>query len=466
MIANNIVISPKIPLPFAPLWKDNRENGFEGFGEYVSDSGRISGKTQTHGEYDFMRLMSIRGANVIVCRAEENDIRLTVFAFFQKLTSKFGLTQLFKISRSPYEITFLPFGNKIYFLAINGDINRTKGFELPRAEDYIDCVMFEEANECDGPEFIDAALLTFLRFVKPCTKISYVYNPPEGMMHWANTYFPEKYKTGKAMRLYSTWEDIRELLNDATIRKIEEDKARDYEYYRYWYLGHIISLRGLVFKQFRRDKNTTTPVDKEAIVPMISWVIIAGDGAIKNDATSFGMLAVLKDGRMLVLSSYYYDPVKENCMLADTEQARRIGKWFTKTCAKYPGLKYKRFVGTVDNANYNLLCVLQGTAETGGFKWYPATDKSILRDTHRLQNLFFEDTLIIQIDNTDPDNCNMCGINEIESYVYDEKTQEIKKNQADHFIDMLKYGTFIYANPAAFNILMERKDMQNATYTR
>lgn len=451
---NEINVYPLVPEPFHCLYASNEENGFQGYGEYVADSGRISGKTQTIGEYGFIRLMSIKFANIVVCRADDNDIRETVFSFYNKLISKYKLDKFFKILRSPFEITFRPNGNKIYFLSTNGDINRTKGFELPRVEDYLDFVWFEEGNENDSPEFIDAAMLTFLRFFKDCTKVFYVYNPPEGRLHWANTFFPDKYRMGKAKRIYSTWEDIRDLLNPAIVRKIEEDKARDYDYYRYWYLGHIISLKGLVFKQFRRGKNTIKNLDKRAVVDMISWLIIAGDGAIKNDATCFGMLAVLRDGRLLLLDSYYYDPIKHNAQLPDTEQSRRIGIWYTNALSKYPGLNHKPTVGTVDNANFNLMTILQGTLDMGHFKWFPATDKKIIRDTHRLQNLFFEDLLIIS---DDPMTDNQCIIDEIESYVYDEKTQEIKKDQADHGIDMLKYGTFIYANPLAFNIQLERR---------
>ncbi|OPZ33928.1 MAG: Phage terminase large subunit [Tenericutes bacterium ADurb.BinA124] len=449
----NFQVVPLVPVPFHAIYSTNQENGFTGHGEYVSDSGRISGKTTAIGEYCFTRLMSQKGANVVVCRAEENDIRLTVFSFFQKCISKFKMEKFFKVTYSPFEVKFLPFGNRVIFMAINGDINRTKGFEFTREVDYIDCVWFEEINECDSPEFVDAARLTFLRFFQNCSKVFYVYNPPEGRMHWANSYFPDMYKRGLARRLYSTWEDIRGLLNQASIQKIEDDKVKDYDYYRYWYLGHIISLKGLVFKQFTRERNTVKNLDKEAIVSWISWLIISGDGAIKNDATCFGALAVLNTGAILVLDSYYYDPLVENAQLADTEQARRICKWFVNFFKKYPGIERKRIVGTVDNANYNLLCVLQGTEEMGYFKWIPATDKSILRDTHRLQNLFHEGLIII---NDDPSTHNNHGIDEIESYVYDEKTQEIKKNQKDHYIDMLKYGSFIYSNPYAFSIMMER----------
>ena len=41
-------------------------------------------------------------------------------------------------------------------------------------------------------------------------------------------------------------------------------------------------------------------------------------------------------------------------------------------------------------------------------------------------------------------------VREIENFVYDEKTGEIKKNQSDHGIDMLKYGTLIYYNTQIF----------------
>ena len=363
------------------------------------------------------------------------------------------LDRFFRVKRSPYEITFLPNGNKIFFLATNGDISRTKGFELPRAEDYIDFVWFEEVNENDSSDYVDAAMLTFLRFLEIAPR-SFLFTTRQRVFFIGQIPISESLQHRKGNAGIFNVEDIRNLLEPPVVQKILEDKERDYDYYRYWYLGHIISLKGRVFKQFRRNKNTIKWLDKMRIVHMISWLIVSGDAAIKNDATCFGLLAVLRDGRLLLLDSYYYDPVRENEQLPDTEQARRIGLWFQQALAKFPGISSKPFVGTVDNANFNLMMILQNTIEMGWFKWYPATDKKVVRDIHRLQNLFFEDLLIIS---EDPTTANRYVIDEIENYVYDEKTQDIKKDQADHGIDMLKYGTFIYANPLAFNIQMERR---------
>ena len=167
---------------------------------------------------------------------------MTVYHFYQSLISSINLIA-FSVLSDRLEITFRQTATRFSFLQ-QTDISRTKGFELPRAEDYIDFVWFEEVNENDSSDYVDAAMLTFLRFFRDCTKVFFVYNPPESILHWANNYFPSLYNTGKAMRVYSTWEDIRNLLEPPVVQKILEDKERDYDYNRYWYLGHIISLKG------------------------------------------------------------------------------------------------------------------------------------------------------------------------------------------------------------------------------
>lgn len=465
---NVLTYSPIVPQCYKPIWSDNPPKKvtaedkklFDSLGkkplgvinEYVLQSGRITGKSTTCAEYAFFRFLTVPGANIVVTRAEQNDIRNTVYAAFEKIIFQFTNGKpkgLFKLSKSPYEITNLTNGNRIIFLAINGDVNRSKGLEIPNG--YIDVVWHEECNENDDFVFVDSANKTFLRFFTKDSKILYAFNTEQIPAHWSNIKFKELIRAGKAIKVYGTWVDIAKLLDVATIQKILEDRENDIDYYRWQYLGHVVMLKGLVFRQFKRSKHIVIDLgDLNTLQDSISSIIVSIDGANKNDATACGALCVLNDGRILVLDALYYDPLKEG-QIDDVNLSKLICEWWQKFLIKYPRLKWKMTFGTVDNANWNLLQMLQGTTTLGYFDWIPATDKKVLRDTKRLQNMFGQDLILLYCPADRTTDCWQ-GRDELEAYVYDEKTGEIAKNQRDHFIDMLKYGTFAYMHPNIYNI--------------
>lgn len=469
---NELNFNPQVPAIYNSVWKENpskivtkeEREIFKSLNleplavtnEYILNGGRITGKTTDARDYCMFRLLTEPGANIVVTRAEQNDIRGTVFAGFEKLIYKITNNkpnQYFKISKSPFEITFKPNGNKIFFLAINKDINRTKGFELPKG--FIAVVWNEECNEMDSEEYLESSKMTFLRFFNKTSKILYAYNTEQLRTHWSNIYFPQKIAKKEAIKVYATWKDIAKLLDPATIAKILEDRTRDIEFYRYWYLGHIIGLKGLVFRQFNRKKHLVRNLDLNRITEQISTIIVSIDAANKNDATAVGALCILRDGRILVLDSFYYDPLEKG-QLDDVSISKLICNWWTRFNHRFPMAKYISTMGIVDNANWNLKEMLQGTQTMGYFAWFTATDKVILRDTKRLQNMFSSDLILLYYPN-ETFNDNKYGILEIESYIYDEKTQEIKKGQQDHFIDMLKYGTYPYQYPQLYYIDQQRR---------
>lgn len=466
----NINFSPAVPLIYSPIWEENKPRKFidekknqilkslgieplNVINEYVLQSGRISGKTTECREYILYRLMTVEGANAVVTRADQIDIRNTVFNGFVSLINKITNNHpydWFSIKYSPFSIKFKPNGNMIYFLAINGDINRSKGFELTKG--YLDVVWHEECNENDKADFIEASNMTFLRFFKKCSKIFYAFNTEPIRNHWSNIHFKQKIKAGEAMRVYATWKDIYKFLDSSTIQKILDDRARNIDYYRYWYLGHLVNLTGLVFPQFNRKRHIVQ-VDTNVIAYQFASFIISIDAANKNDATAAILLGVLTDGRLLALDCFYYEPLgregqRDIGQKNDLEICELICKWWSECLTRYKGLnRITNGYGIVDNANWSLMSLLQQSATLNYVFWQPATDKNILRDTKRLQNMLGKDLILF---NVAPYNDIHCGIEEIESYVYDEDTLDIARNQKDHFIDSLKYGTYAYNYPAIY----------------
>lgn len=417
---------------------------------FVLESGRVSGKTK-HDEYAMGIDITKGVGDMWYCRSELGDIRNSIFTSMQSTLHDLGYTLSdnktcdFHVRQSPFEIMHNRTGNKIQFFAINKDINRTKGYVAPSGR--LKRVAVEEANEVDDPKYINALVTTAVRFFHGDSKVVYRLNPPETKQHWSVKHFQDEV-AGGAQRIYTTWLQLAKLglLNPATVGEILKMKEQNPLFYRYWYMGEIVNRQGLVFQHFDRNVDCVRIANRAEIAGITSDIIVAGDAANKNDPTCFATLCNLKDGRILVLDAMYYDP-RIDGELDDVALAHMTCDWFNGVLAKYPGLRTKRWIGTVDNANWNLMRMLEMSKAMGWFEWHPATDKNIIRDTNRLQTLTREHMLLFH---EAPDNQVHCITAEIENFIYDPKTGEIKKNQSDHGIDMLKYGTYKYQDTKVF----------------
>ena len=103
-----------------------------GVDEYILCSGRVSGKTQ-HDEIATISDIVNGTGDVWYTRSEDGDIRSSIFTSTLATIAQMGFSYSnkagadFKVSYSPFEVTYNGNGNKIQFFAINKDINRTKG---------------------------------------------------------------------------------------------------------------------------------------------------------------------------------------------------------------------------------------------------------------------------------------------------------------------------------------------------
>ena len=417
-----------------------------GVKEFLPYSGRLSGKTTSNEIAMGLDIRRYKG-DMWYCRSELGDIRNSIFQSMQNTLHSLGATVssekgcTFRSKTAPFELIHNASGNKIQFFGINKDINRSKGFTPPSG--ILQRVTIEEMNEVDEPKYITAVETTAARFLQAQSKIVKCCNPPETKQHWTVSYIEERKRAG-ATWIYATWENLARLnlLSMATIAEIVKMRETNPLFYRYWYLGEIVNMSGLVFPQFEREKHVVNTIDRNRVAGLTSRYIVAGDAANKNDPTCFLLMCELSrptPGTWLIVDAMYYDP-RINGQLDDVELARCVCDWYDAAMAKYPGLEYRQGRGTVDNANWNLMRMLERSRSLGHFRWVPATNKSIMRDVNRLRVLLREGLLIFH---DAPDNQVREVIREFEAFVYDEKTGQIKANQDDHGIDATKYGTFL-----------------------
>ena len=422
---------------------------------FIIDGGRISGKTKNDELASVPDFFGEPG-DIWYCRSEENTIRRSIFQSMQSTLYGMGFTLSnrtdtnFKVSTSPFEIKCNHTGNVCQFFAINKDINRTKSMAPPSGR--LKKVILEEANEPDGEEYVIALRSTALRFMDEMGKIVYRYNPPPGLTHWANRYYPGEIARGAAIRIHPIWSDIAELLDPVVIADILQMKRDDPVHYAYWYGGEIVSLEGLVIWSFDRKKHVIPLSDiQRRIVRNLNYqplyMFYGIDSGLKQDATAISAWALFPDSRLIKLSTFYLDIVAEKRRrgikgISHTDQVELMYDWYThfrKQMNDYgiiiPEPAKERWC--FDGAALTQDLMLEFEKATH-FYTVAVTDKDIERDIARLINSYRSGMLAI-LDVPE----NQISIQEMETFARDENN-EIPEGQSDHTIDADKYATYEY----------------------
>lgn len=422
---------------------------------FIIDGGRISGKTTTDEAATVPLFFEKERGDIWYCRSEENTIRRSIFQSMQDTIYKMGFTisngtkTHFKVSSSPFEITCNFTGNKMQFLAINKDINRTKAMFPPSGK--LKKVMLEEANEPDGSIYVEALRSTALRYMDEKSKIVFRYNPPPSLNHWANIYYQQKVRSG-ATRIHPRWDDIAQLLDPVVIADILKMKREDPLHYAYWYGGEIVSLAGRVIWSFDKEKHTMPLVEllkriTKNLYYQPSYMFYGVDSGVTSDATAVSAWGLFPDGKLIKLDTLYIDIRKEMRYngikgMANTDQLQRIIDWhaaFKKEFANYgiiiPSENAERWCFDGAGITQDLMNEM---IKSTWWNCIAVTNKDIERDIARLINSYRSGQLCI----LDTPN-NQVSINQIENFVRNEEN-EIPDGQEDHTIDADKYATYEY----------------------
>lgn len=430
---NNITICKL----YAPLVDDS-------VGEIVEPSGRSSAKSTSNEIVAIMLMCQSKYNNIWYCRAESGDLRTTVFSSMISTIQLMGLEKIFKWSLSPIQIKCLKTGAICYFSGINGktddDVTATKGF-TPQRKTLAMCIL-DEADQVKHPNHITAWVSTATRFLLPKAKVVFAYNPPMSKSHWAHKFFGDKVRNG-ATRIYATWEDIRSLLTPRAIADIEKFKRDDPDYYRYWYLGEPVNFQGMVYPQFSREKHCINIFQLLATNPRlrVTELILGLDEGTVNDSTCVTPLAILNNGIAVVLDCLEIDPLKIG-QQSPAQNSRNLLNYLTELFGKFPFLTNIKRQWIFESAEGGQMLRLQFIEDTGEIV-YLVENKSIMGDIKRVRSMLSEGILLFHV----AENVNTITlVEDIENYVFDEKTGDVKKQQRDDTIDSMEYATKLYYN--------------------
>ncbi|MGL5718007.1 MAG: PBSX family phage terminase large subunit [Paraclostridium sp.] len=210
--------------------------------EYVYSGGRGSTKSSFISLNIVELIKNNPELNAVIVRQVANTLRDSVFAQIQWAIETLELSDEFKCTLSPLEITYKPTGQKIYFRGAD-EPTKLKGIKVKKG--YLGILWFEELDQFKGPE----AVRTMEQSVIRGGDKAYIFksfNPPKTSNNWANKYVT----IPKANRYFnhSNYTMVpKKWLGKAFIEEAEHLKEVNPTSYEHEYLGIANGNGGNVF---------------------------------------------------------------------------------------------------------------------------------------------------------------------------------------------------------------------------
>ena len=234
-----IKISELIAPSFYDIHKFIKEDRYT---HYWLGGGRGSTKSSFVSVEVVFNMMKDAEANAVCLRKIGNTLESSVFNQILWAIEKLGVSQYWQIKKSPMEMTYLPYGNKIIFRSSDDPV-KLKSIKFVKG--YAKYIWYEEITEFFGMEEVRSINQSLLRGGDKFS-VFYTYNPPKSMNNWVNQEVLEK-RDDKIFHK-STYLDVpKEWLGPQFIIEAEHLKATKLKEYENEYLGEITGTGGAVF---------------------------------------------------------------------------------------------------------------------------------------------------------------------------------------------------------------------------
>ena len=226
---------------FDPVYADIAKGGHS---EYWLSGGRGSTKSSFISIAIILGLWQDEHANAIVYRRVGNTIKDSVYEQIIWAIDILGLTQYFRLRKSPFEVERIRTGQRILFRGAD-DPMKSKSIKLKRGQ-YFKFLWLEELAEFRGIDDVRTIKQSIFRGVSKAYTF-YSYNPPKSAQSWVNG---EALKTvpGRLVHSSSYLDVPPEWLGEAFIAEAEIVKATNERAYRNEYLGEVTGTGGNVFE--------------------------------------------------------------------------------------------------------------------------------------------------------------------------------------------------------------------------
>ena len=224
---------------FVGAYRDIRDHRHT---EYLFYGGRGSTKSSFVSLVIVYLLINNPTMHALAARHVGNTLRDSVFSQLSWAIDELGLSEQFKRTTNPLEITYRPTGQRIYFRGADDPL-KIKSIKPPFG--YIGILWLEELDQFRGPEAVRSIEQSAIRG----GDVAYIFksfNPPKTASAWANKYV--QIPKASQLRHHSTYLDApAEWLGQTFLDEAEHLREVNPTAYQHEYLGEATGTGGLVF---------------------------------------------------------------------------------------------------------------------------------------------------------------------------------------------------------------------------
>ena len=237
--------------------------------EYVFHGGRGSTKSSFIGLVIIWLIKNNPTMHGIALRQVGNTMRDSVYSQLEWAINELGLSDQFKCTVSPLEITYLPTGQKIYF---RGADEPGKIKSIKPAFGYIGIAWFEELDQFHGPEAVRNIEQSAIRG----GDLAYIFksfNPPRTAANWANKYI--QIPKANQYQHHSTYLQLGSRirwLGKPWVEEAEHLQSVNPKAFEHEYLGVANGTGGLVFENVTLRKITDEEIAQfDRVLHGLDW---------------------------------------------------------------------------------------------------------------------------------------------------------------------------------------------------
>lgn len=300
----------------------------KGYGDFFRFKGRFcvckgsraSKKSKTTALWHIYNLMKYPAANALVIRKTERTLKDSVFSDLRWAIDRLGVTEHWKHTTNPLELTYIPTGQRIVFRGLDDPLKITS-ISVPKG--VLCFVWLEEAYEISREEDFDF-LNESIRGEVPeglFKRFTITFNPWTDK-HWLKKRFFDTPDNEDKMA-FTTNYLCNEWLDEADRRMFEDMKVNRPKRYRVAGLGEWGIVDGLIYENWVEQQFDVQELIKNN--PDLT-AVFGLDFGYTNDPTSF--ICALVDGKKKRI--YVFDEFYQKAMTNEMIAEKVIGMGFSK----------------------------------------------------------------------------------------------------------------------------------------
>lgn len=291
---------------FKEFWRVSKEHKYL---KYILKGGRASAKSTHIGFRVIMDIMKYP-VSALVVRKVGNTLSESVYEQLKEAADILGVSQYFKFSVSPLQITYKPRGNKILFRGAD-DPQKIKSLKVAKFP--VTILWIEELGEFKTEDEVITIEQSVLRAELPeglHYSFFYSYNPPKRKQSWVNKKYNSHDIPSNTYVHHSTYKDNPHISRQS-IEEAEDLEKKDNFKYRWIFLGEpigsgVVPFSNLVFRTITEDEVKTADNIRQG-----------NDWGYATDPLAFVRLNYDKTRRRIMFLDEFYGVKKFNRELAE-----------------------------------------------------------------------------------------------------------------------------------------------------